>query len=177
MTSPKLYIFIGAPGAGKTTIAQAIAETTGARHLWADAERHKLFEHPTHSQEESNKLYEQLNNAADYLLEQGKSVVYDTNFNFYKDRALMHKVASKHGADTVVVWVTTPNEVARKRAVGQNIMRNGYPMSMTSQQFDDIVNKLEPPRKNEKVIKIDASQLDKSEALRLLGIHGTSVPT
>lgn len=170
---PQLYIFVGAPGAGKTTIAQAVAEATGAKHLWADVERHKLFKNPTHSKEESNQLYEQLNNAADYLLKQGRSVVYDTNFNFYIDRQLMREIAAKHQAETVVIWVTTPDEIARQRAVGENIMRNGYPMSMTDEQFNSIVDKLEPPRKNEKVIKIDATRLDKASALKLLGIHGS----
>lgn len=170
MTSlpPKLYYFIGAPGAGKTTLAQAIAQKTGGKHLWADQERHKLFEQPTHAQSESDELYRKLNEAADYLLEQGRSVIYDTNFNFYADRAKMRAIADKHGAGTVLIWLTTPNRIAKQRAVGEHKTRNGYTIVMTEQQFDTITSKLEPPHKDEKVIKIDGSELDVEAALALL---------
>jgi hypothetical protein len=39
---------------------------------------------------------------------------------------------------------------------------------MTDEQFDSIVAKLEPPRKHEKVIKIDGSKLDPQQAADLL---------
>jgi predicted kinase len=170
MSKPRFYLFIGAPGAGKTTIAQAIAEASGAHHLWADRERHRLFKNPTHSQAESDELYRQLNDAAEYLLAQGKSVIYDTNFNHYADRQHMREIAARHGAEVVVIWVTTPLPIAKDRAVCEGEMRNGYLMSMTEAEFNAIVSKLEPPRKDEKVIKIDGAKLDKTEALRLLGL-------
>ena len=170
MSKPRLYLFIGAPGAGKTTLAQTIAEATGAKHLWADAERHRLFKQPTHSREESDQLYQQLNDATQYLLSQGKSVIYDTNFNFYADRHLMREIAARHQAETVLIWVTTPQEIAKDRAVCDHEMRNGYQITMTEDQFEAIVAKLEPPRPDEPVIKIDGAKLDKQQALTLLSL-------
>ena len=58
---PTLYLLIGYPGAGKTTVAGIISEQKGAVHLMADAERHKRFPNPTHSAEESLQLYDELN--------------------------------------------------------------------------------------------------------------------
>ena len=168
MPKPRLYIFIGYPGAGKTTVAKAIAEATGAFHLWADAERHKLFPVPTHSLAESNQLYAQLNDEADKLLSEGKSVAFDTNFNFRADRKKLCDIAARRGAETIVVWVTTPIDEARKRAVGEHVMRNGYAMTMTETQFNNIVAKLEPPAKDEKIIKINDPKLDRQELIRLL---------
>ncbi|HET8992035.1 MAG TPA: AAA family ATPase, partial [Candidatus Saccharimonadales bacterium] len=75
MKNPKLYLFIGYPGAGKTAVAKIIADHSNAYHLWADVERHKLFPHPTHSTEESNELYDKLNTATEYMLGHGKSVI------------------------------------------------------------------------------------------------------
>jgi predicted kinase len=168
MPKPRLYLFIGYPGAGKTTVAKTIAEQTGAVHLWADAERHKLFGEPTHSLDESNQLYGHLNDEAERLLAAGQSVVFDTNFNFQADRQKLREIAARHGADTLVIWLTTPAEVARGRAVGEHVMRNGYDVSMTAEQFDKIVAKLEPPTKDEKIIKISDPKLDKQALAELL---------
>jgi len=95
MAKPKLYLLIGYPGAGKTTISKLIASTTGATHLWADVERHKLFGKPTHSQAESLKLYDYLNQEAEKLLAAGHSVVFDTNFNFHDDRQKLREIAGR----------------------------------------------------------------------------------
>lgn len=168
MSKPKLYLFIGYPGAGKTTTAKVVAEQTGAVHLWADVERHKLFTDPNHSLKESNVLYEQLNTEADSLLSSGKSVAYDTNFNFRSDRQKLSDIAAKHAAETIVLWITTPLEVARQRAVGEHIIRNDYAMHMSNEQFDAIVAKLEPPTSDEKVIKIDGTKLDQQQIVSLL---------
>jgi|SRR5580700_6988312 predicted kinase len=166
-----LYLFIGAPGAGKTTTAQIIAKATGAVHLWADAERHKLFQHPTHSREESDLLYMKLNIQAEQLLAEGRSVVFDTNFNFYADRLKLETIAKRYNAETQIIWMTTPLEIARARSVGTHENRNGYTMHMTDEQFDAIVAKLEPPRDNENTVEIDGSQVEQEQVIELLDLQ------
>ncbi len=168
MTKPKLYLFIGYPGAGKTTAAKIIAEATGAVHVWADAERHKLFKQPTHSQAESLELYDRLNRRAAELLAAGKSVVYDTNFNFYADRQKMRDIAARNGAETVLLWITLPKETAKRRAVNATDSRNGYQVGMTEEQFESIVAKLEPPGEHEEYIKINGLKLDRQEVMSLV---------
>ena len=74
---------LGYPGAGKTTAAKVIHSLTGATHLWADHERRKLFATPNYSHAENIELYDKLNKTAAELLQQGKSVIFDTNFNFF----------------------------------------------------------------------------------------------
>lgn len=125
MNRPTLYLMIGFPGAGKTTVARKLAKATGAKHIWADVERHKLFSNPTHSKEESDELYNKLNAATEYLLKAGKSVIFDTNFNYRNDRLLLRGIAKKNGAETIVLWVTTPLDIAKKHAVGTHEQRNG----------------------------------------------------
>lgn len=168
MDKPTLYLMVGYPGAGKTTVAKIIADRTGAVHLWADAERHKLFSEPTHSHEESTELYDKLNTEAAYLLAKEKSVVFDTNFNFMADREKLSDIGKDQGAKTIIIWLTTPVEVAKQRAIHAKDTRNGYANHMTEEQFDTIVSKLEPPIKDEKIIKIDGTKLDAEIVMRLV---------
>lgn len=168
MQKPTLFLFIGYPGAGKTTIAQALQRATGAVHIWADDERHKLFSSPTHSHDESTALYEQLNQRAEDLLKAGESVIFDTNFNYRNDRQKLREIAADQGAETIIIWVTTPRDIAKNRAVHGDLARNGYEVLMNEQQFEDIVCKLEPPDESEKVIKIDGSKFDETELMRQL---------
>ena len=165
---PTLYLLIGYPGAGKTTVAGIISEQKGAVHLMADAERHKRFPNPTHSAEESLQLYDELNLQTEKLLQEGKSVVFDTNFNFRADRDKLRQIAEAANADTQIIWVTVDVDEAKKRAVHSQYIRNGYSASMTEDHFDQIVSKLEPPTEDEKVIKIDGTNLDRDELIELL---------
>lgn len=170
MGKPKLYLLVGYPGAGKTTVSKLIASRTGAIHLWADVERHKLFGEATHSHAESLKLYEYLNNEAEKLLAAGHSVVFDTNFNFRADRDMLREIADRHGAETVVVWISVPKAEAKKRVVNKIDSRNGYKIGMTETQFDSITSKLEPPAEDENVIKIAGSKFDRESIIQLLGL-------
>ena len=159
---------IGYPGAGKSTVANFIQDQTGAIHLMADQERHKMFEDPTHSETESQSLYNELNKRTEELLSQGYSVVFDTNFNFYADRQKLRAIADKYNAETIVVWVIIDKDLARTRAVHTEYIRNGYSASMSEELFNKIVEKLEAPTKDEKVIKIDGTKLDRNEVIALL---------
>lgn len=170
MNSPRLFLFIGYPGAGKTTVAKIIEAKTGAVHLWADRERIKLFKNPTHDEAESVELYNQMNKAAEYLLKKDKSVIFDTNFNHFKDRQHLREIAKNSGAETVLIWLTTPIDMAKQRAVNDETLRNGYPDKMTDLQFLAIAKKLEPPTKNENAIKIDGTNIDETELARLLNL-------
>ncbi len=170
MISPKLYLFIGYPGAGKTAVAKIIAKHTGAFHLWADVERHKMFPNPSHSLEESSQLYDKLNTATEYMLGQGKSVIFDTNFNYKSDRLKLKAIARKYKAETIIIWVKTPMNIAMDRAVNSQLKRNNYDYVMSAGQFHDIAKKLEPPSLEEHAIEIDGTNIDEQELVKKLGL-------
>lgn len=164
-----LYLMLGYPGAGKSTTAELIAELTGATHVWADHERQQMFEQPTHRHDENLKLYAHLNEVVDQLLGEGKSVIFDTNFNFYKDRVHLRDIASKHSARTVIVWVQTDKTLARERAMHINhAVRNTYEKPMPKTDFERLSSHLEEPRADEAVIELDGRNVTKETVKQLL---------
>lgn len=161
MSQPRLYLFIGYPGAGKTTVAKLIHESTDAVHLWADHERQDMFGTVTHSKLESDQLYTVLNGRTEQLLQEGKSVVFDTNFNYRKDRDHLRTIATRCNASTLVIWMQTPIELARYRALhGNHRDRNRYEHVMTEEQFNDLICRLEAPGQDENFITIDGTDID-----------------
>ncbi|HEX7963172.1 MAG TPA: ATP-binding protein [Candidatus Saccharimonadales bacterium] len=164
-----LFLMVGYPGSGKTTIAKYIHELTGAEHLWADHERNKLFANPTHDHQENIELYKRLNQRTKQLLQDGKSVIFDTNFNFYRDRKRLRHLAATEGARTVVVWVTTPRDLSRERATihahGQDTRIWG---NMPPDRFERIADNLQEPEPGEHAIKLDGTNLTREDVEKAL---------
>ena len=168
-----LFLMVGYPGAGKTTASRMIHKLCNAEHLWADHVRKEMFTHPTHNHAESIKLYDHLNEVTDTLLGEGKSVIFDTNFNFYKDREKLRAIAAKHGAHAVVVWVTTPKEVARERATRDAHKQETRVLGdMPLEHFERIARNLQEPRPDEDVITLDGQYLELPTVAHALEQHG-----
>jgi predicted kinase len=161
-SNPKLtlYMMVGYPGSGKTTASRIIHDLTGAEHIWADHERKSMFGAPTHSRTESRMLYERLNAQADDLLKEGKSVIFDTNFNFYKDREYMRRIAAKNNAKTMLVWIQTPKEVAFARAsIDVHKQATRVLGDIPKAEFDRMTHNLQPPQEDEHPVILDGTQI------------------
>ncbi|HSX27321.1 MAG TPA: ATP-binding protein [Patescibacteria group bacterium] len=158
--SPTLYLMLGYPGSGKTTTARVIHELTGAVHLWADHIRRERFVSPTYSHEENLALYKHLNELTAELLAAGNDVIFDTNFNFYKDRQNLRDIAKQHGAKTKLIWVSTEKDLARQRAVDEAHKHNTRVLGhMPKEVFDRLTSNLEEPRPDERPVKVDGTRV------------------
>lgn len=161
MKKPMLYLMVGYPGAGKTTVAKIISHVTGAKHLWADHERVKRFEKPTYKHDENLKLYDALNKEVAKELEKGTSIVFDTNFSFKKDRDRLRAIAQEAGAESRVIWVQTPRPIARTRATEDAHEQPTRLLgNMPESEFDRMSNNLEPPEMLEHPIIIEGIDVD-----------------
>lgn len=160
MPQPVLYLMVGYPGSGKTTTAQIIKQLTGAEHLWVDLERKQRFNIPTHSSEENDRLYHELNQRAGQLLAAGKSVIFDTNFNYFRDREKLREIAAAHHADCQLLWLQTEPALAKARATMADGTQSTRPLGdMDAKTFDRIALNLEPPRDNESFIAVDGTRV------------------
>ncbi len=152
---------LGYPGAGKTTTAKIMHELTGAEHLWADHARREMYTNPTYSHKENLHLYKHLNSLTESLIKQGKSVIFDTNFNFYRDRQHLREIAGKHGADVQLVWVQAPKDIAKQRATIEAHLHASTRVlgNMPQEHFERITSSLEPPHNDEQVIVIESAKI------------------
>jgi predicted kinase len=165
MTKPTLYLLLGYPGAGKTTVSKIIHDLTGAVHLWADQIRRERFGTPTYSQAENKELYDYLNELTAELLQTGQSVIFDTNFNFYKDRQHLRDIAQKHHAE----WVKAPLDIARKRAVEDaDKHQNRVLGHMPVERFERMTHNLQEPRDDEKYLAVDGTKVSQEYISKLL---------
>ncbi|HSH18058.1 MAG TPA: ATP-binding protein [Candidatus Saccharimonadales bacterium] len=168
---PTLYLMLGYPGSGKTTAARIISDLTGAEHIWADRERNKMFGRPTHQEHESHELYGRLNQETDRLLSAGKSVIFDTSFNYVRDRDYMRSIATRHGAALVILWVETPKELAKARALShEHASKNHYHAVMSPKTFARITGNLEAPMTHETHVILDGTKLTFRYVAEKLGI-------
>lgn len=162
---------LGYPGAGKTTTSKLVSELTGAVHLWADHERRNRFGEPQYTKQENTELYAELNERTAELLRQGYSVIFDTNFNFFKDREHLRVVAKENGADSQLLWITTPKDIAKQRAT-QDAHKQGTRIlgNMPEKHFERMTNNLQQPLPEEKPITLDGTKITLEYVKKQLGL-------
>lgn len=162
---------LGYPGAGKTVTADVIAKKTGAVHIWADHERRHRYGSPTLSQKENLHLYGQLNSECAEYLKSGNDVIFDAAFNFYADRERLREIAKNNGAQTRILWIRTPKELAKKRATSDAHIQDSRVLgNMSHEHFDRISQKLEPPHDDEKFIELDGTKITPDYVAKKLGL-------
>ncbi len=169
--STTLYLMLGYPGAGKTTAAASSARITGAVHVSSDEVRRELFPSSAFTQTEHDQLYAELDARVSGLLSQGKSVVYDANLNRRVHRQEKYALAASLEVHPVLVWVKTPQDIARDRRVNAEPQQDLTPTHETpAEMFDRITELFEAPQSDEPYAELDGTLISDEYVQSKLGI-------
>ena len=148
---PTLFVTIGAPGSGKSYLAERLCKEYGLFHLRSDEIRKYIFPNPAYSPEENIRLFSLLDFLAEKLIATGVGIIYDANFTLRAYRMKLQKIAKKYKTKYAVLWIQTPLAIAIKRAKTRKYHQVGKKVVM------GLHNEIELP-KNEPVIVIDGTK-------------------
>lgn len=173
MAKPTLYLMLGYPGAGKTTVSEYIYKLTGAVHLNSDQFRLRMFKNPMDASEaEHDNMYKLIDHITERTLKSGKSVIYDANLNRYAHRKEKYDIAKRTGAKTKLIWVKTAEDEARQRATvhaGEHPDHRPFG-NMDKEVFERLISQLEKPKPEENAISINGNQIKEEDIKKALGL-------
>ena len=125
---PGVIVLVGLPGAGKSTLARAIAgRVPDARILDKDRVRHALFAPCDYTSAERDVVFAALLDAARYHLGRGRVVIFDgLTFSRRAQVAAAEAVAEEAGAFIAVIVCDVAVEVAIERCEADARAGNGH---------------------------------------------------
>jgi len=112
---PRVVVVCGLPGAGKTTVAEHVAELLGAELLRTDVVRTDLFPEPEYTDAELRAVYEELFERAAAVVHRGDSVVLDGTFQHREHRDSVEHTADDLGVPATLVKVECEEAVVEER--------------------------------------------------------------
>jgi predicted kinase len=108
-------VLSGLPGSGKSHFCRRLASRYPMASLKSDALRKALFGQPTHSAEESRRLFAACHLVLSRLLARGIPTIFDaTNLREMHRRQVYH-IADEHNAKLILVHLQAPPAVVHER--------------------------------------------------------------
>lgn len=127
----KLYMMIGLPASGKSTIAKRIAENGNAIIISTDDLRQELL-NDVNSQTDNNLIFKEAEIRLKANIMLGRNVIFDaTNINYKKRRDWLNRF-NRYDVEKIGVLVATPYEEClernklRERKVPEDVIKRMY---------------------------------------------------
>lgn len=114
-----LVVVCGLPGAGKTTVSEAIADRLEATRLRTDVVRKDLLDDPEYTPEETRRVYAVLLERARETVATDGAVILDGTFKRRYRRDDARATARSLGVPFRLVKVTCEEPVVRERIAGR----------------------------------------------------------
>jgi predicted kinase len=116
---------LGAPGSGKTYIAEKFAREHKFTHINSDSVRAQYFGLPEYTVEERERVYAKIYQVIDEALITGNDVIFDSNLltNKVRFEALNHYQSM--GVKVLFVFLNISSETAMKQALSRKTSDSG----------------------------------------------------
>jgi len=113
--APALIVMVGAPGSGKSYLAEALASELGAHLIQTDAVRKELFPLPRYTSQEATAVYGECHARIRAALRAGSRVIFDGTNLRERRRRVLYDLADTQVARLLIVAAYAPVEVIRAR--------------------------------------------------------------
>ena len=163
---PTLFITCGLMGSGKSSLTKALALELGLETTVSDAIRKEIAESAKdrsdygegiYSQSWTDATYKELLIRSEHALAAGNSIIVDATFRRRSDRLAFRLVAEKLGVDFVIISLSCPDQITKKRLM----QRDKDPLALSDGRWDLFhrqKSEFQPLEENEgKTIPIDSS--------------------
>jgi len=117
---PVFVVVSGLPGSGKSYFCRQLARRLPLLILETDRLRKALVPRPSHSAQESARLFQACHLLIEGLLKRGVHLVLDATNLVEHNRERLYYIAEKAGAKLVLVQVDAPPEVIQRRLDGRS---------------------------------------------------------
>ncbi|WP_434084172.1 AAA family ATPase [Halorarius litoreus] len=112
---PMLVVVCGLPGAGKTTVSEAVADRLDAPRLRTDVVRKAVLDDPDYTPEETRQVYAALLDRARETVDREGAAVLDGTFKYERQREAARETAAELGVPFRLVKVECSEAVVRER--------------------------------------------------------------
>lgn len=137
----KLYMMIGIPASGKTSLAEQIAKSEDAEIVSSDSIRKELYG-DENIQGDNNKVFRILQDRIIKGLKNNKNMIYDATNISYKTRMTFLQRLNKLDVEKIAIMVATPYEQClirnsqRERQVPEEVIKRMYKNFYVPQYFE-----------------------------------------
>ena len=137
----KLFMMIGIPASGKTSLAEQIAKSEDAEIVSSDSIRKELYGDES-IQGDSNKVFRILQDRVVKGLNENKNMIYDATNISYRTRMAFLQRIRKLEVEKIAIMVATPYEQClirnsqRERQVPEEVIKRMYLNFYVPQYFE-----------------------------------------
>ena len=153
---------VGIPGAGKTFFANQFSKTFGAPFLNINQLRYQIFDKPTFSRDENDKLEQISVSLLTEMMRSKKAIILEGKLDARIDRYEMANLAKVNGYKVLTVWVQNVLETAKTRATKKSPYNNSEIMPLEA--FEASIKKFTAPNMRENLVVISGKHTFSTQA-------------